>query len=327
MVDQAIARGHAVTIFTRGKSAAALPLAVERLIGDRDGHLEALRNRSWDVVIDNSGYIPEQVQASAELLKNSVGHYVFTSATDAYRDYYARNIDESYPRATLPAGIAHDRDRYYGPLKALCEEHVARIYPNQHTIIRCGWIVGHGNYRLDYWVMRIRRGKEMLAPGTPDDPIQFIDVRDLAQWYISMAESQRGGPYNAVGPSMTWGQVFHVIQSVTRTTPTLTWVNADYLKANKVMPYFDLPMWWPPRNDYHIDSMPAGLDGGVGAFTINESKAQAAGLRHQPLPEIVTDTLHWYVSEYSDWQDGKHGGLTFAREQELLAAWKAESKT
>ena len=327
MVRGALNHGHRVTLFTRGRSGADLFPEAERLIGDRAGQLESLHGNTWDVVIDNSGFLPEHVQASAELLKDSVGHYLFTSATDVYRDYHTRNIDESYPLATLPVGAPHDVSRYYGPLKALCERVVTRIYPNNCTIVRPGWIVGPGDgHRLEYWIYRMKRGGEFLAPESADDPLQFIYVRDLAQWVISMAESQKGGPYNAVGPSTTWGRFFQAIQSVTETTSTPTWVDATFLKENKVVPYFDLPMWWPPRNDYHVGPIPAGVDGGIGAFAINENKARNAGLTHRPLSEMLNDTFQSYKSECGDWQDGKCGGLTAARERELLTGWWAKHR-
>jgi 2'-hydroxyisoflavone reductase len=320
MVRQALDHGHTVTLFSRGRSGTNLFPGVERLIGDRNGQLDALRGKSWDVVIDNSGYVPAHVKASAELLQGSVGHYFFTSTLDAYRDYHTPNTDESYPLAVLPAGAPHNPGRYYGPLKAICEEEVARVYPSRHTIIRPGWIVGPGdnNHLFTYWVIRLDRGGRVLAPGTPNDPVQVIDARDLAQWVIQMVESRQGGRYNTVGPEMTWAELLYGIKGVTATQSTFVWANADFLKANKVRPYFDLPLWWPPRNDYNDGTLPSGLDGGIGAFNIKGDKARAAGLVHRPLAEIARDTLVWYRKEIGEWPDGKRPGLTIAKEQELL---------
>jgi 2'-hydroxyisoflavone reductase len=324
MVRRALERGHRVSLFTRGRHGTDLFPEAEKLVGDRNGRLEALRGKRWDVVIDNSGYTPENVQASADLLKNAVGHYLFTSTVDAYRDYHTANIDESYPLATLPAGAPHDPSKYYGPLKAMCEEVVARAYPDRHTIVRPGWIVGPGdnNHLFTYWAVRIDRGGEILAPGTPNDPTQVIDARDLAAWVIRMVETPVGGRYSAVGPVIDFGQLLYGIKAVTTTESTFTWADADFLRRNKVRPYFDLPLWWPPRNDYGDPSMPSGLDGGIGALNLNGAKARAAGLTHRPLAEIARDTLSWYRTEYPDWPDGKRPGLTVARERELLAALK-----
>lgn len=326
MVRQALDGGHRVTLFTRGRSGAALFPEAERLIGDRHGQLDALKGKSWDVVIDNSGYVPADVKASAELLRGSVGHYLFTSTIDAYRDYHTANIDESYPLATLPPGTPHDPGKYYGPLKALCEEAVAETFPDHCTIIRPGWIVGPGdnNHLFTYWAVRMDRGGDVLAPGTPDDPVQAIDARDLAAWVIHMVEAGRAGRYSAVGPIMTFAEMLYGIKAVTTTASSLTWVGADFLRSHKVVPYFDLPLWWPPRNDYRDPGMPSGLDGGIGAFNLNGAKARAAGLTHRPFADVARDTLKWYRATYPDWPDGRRPGLTIAREAELLAGWRAK---
>jgi 2'-hydroxyisoflavone reductase len=328
MVRRAMERGHRISLFTRGRSGTDLFPEAEHLIGDRNGKLDALKGKAWDVVIDNSGYTPENVRASAELLKGSVPHYFFTSTLDAYRDYHTANIDETYPLATLPAGAPHNPGKYYGPLKAMCEETVASVYPNAHTIIRPGWIVGPGdnNHLFTYWAVRADRGGEILAPGSPSDPAQVIDARDLAAFVIDLVESRRGGRYNTVGPVIDFGQLLYGIKSVTATPSRFTWVDSDFLRAHKVVPYFDVPLWWPPRNDYNDGNVPSGLDGGVGALNVNGDKARAAGLKHRPLADIARDTLAWYRSQYPDWPDGKRPGLTAARETELLAAWHASGK-
>lgn len=324
MVRSALERGHSVTLFTRGRSGTELFPGVERLVGDRNGQLDALKGRTWDVVIDNSGYVPAHVRASAELLRGSVGHYFYTSTIDAYRDFHTANFDESYPLATLPAGTPHDPQKYYGPLKALCEAAVVDVFPERHTIVRPGWVAGPGdnNHLFTYWAMRMERGGDVLAPGTPDDPVQTIDARDLGAWVITMVEGQRGGRYHAVGPVMTFAEMLYGIKAVTTSSSTLTWVGADYLREQKVRPYFGMPLWWPPRNDYDVPGMPSGLGGGVGAFTINGAKARAAGLTHRPLADLARDTLAWYHSAFPDWPEGRRPGLTAARERELLAGWR-----
>lgn len=325
MVRRVMERGHQVTLFTRGRRGTELFPQAERLIGDRAGQLDALKGKTWDVVIDNSGYVPAHVRASAELLRGSVGHYFYTSTIDAYRDFHTSGIDETYPLATLPAGTPHDPQRFYGPLKALCEAAVVDVFPTDHTIVRPGWIVGPGdtNHLLTYWIMRVHRGGDILAPGTPEDPVQAIDARDLAAWVGTMVESRRGGRYNAVGPVMSFAEMLYGIKAVTTTASTFTWVGADFLRARKVRPYFDLPLWWPPRNDYRDPGMPAGLDGGIGAFTLNGARARAAGLTHRPLADIAGDTLRWYTETFPDWPEAQRPGITAARERELLAGWRS----
>ncbi|MBC7897050.1 MAG: NAD-dependent epimerase/dehydratase family protein [Cytophagaceae bacterium] len=325
MVRTALDRGHKITLFTRGRQGTELFPEAERLVGDRDGKLDALKGKSWDVVIDNSGYVPSHVQQSAELLKGSVGHYFYTSTIDAYRDFHTAGITESYPLATLPPGTPHDPQNYYGPLKALCEAEVVKAYPSNHTIVRPGWVSGPGdnNHLFTYWVLRVERGGEILAPGTPNDPFQTIDARDLGAFVIASIEERRLGAFNAVGPVITFGEMLNGVKSVMTTPSTFTWVDADFLRAEKVRPYFGMPLWWPPRNDYQDPGMRGGLNGGIGAFNLDGAKARAAGLKHRPLTDMARDTLTWYRGAFSDWPEQRRPGLSAVREQELLAKWRS----
>lgn len=325
MVREALAKGHRITLFTRGRQGTELFPDAERLIGDRDGKLDSLKGKTWDVVIDNSGYVPAHVQQSAELLRGSVGHYFYTSTIDAYRDFHTVGITESYPLATLPAGTPHDPQRFYGPLKALCEEEVVKVYPSNHTIVRPAWVAGPGdnNHLFTYWVMRMDRGGDVLAPGTPDDPVQYIDARDLASFVISSVERKLVGRFTAVGPVMTFEEMLFGVKAVTTSASKLTWVDADFLRAEKVRPYFGMPLWWPPRNDYQDPGMRGGLNGGVGAFTIDGSKARANGMTHRPLADTARDTLAWYKGAFPDWPERGRPGPTATREQELLAKYRS----
>ena len=320
MVQRAIDRGHQVTLFSRGRHGTELFPGVERLIGDRNGQLDALKGKRWDVVIDNSGYTADNVKASGELLAGNVSHYLFTSTLDAYRDYFTAGIDESFPLATLPAGAPQDPGKYYGPLKAMSEREVARIYPNHHTIIRPGWIVGPGDnaHLFTYWVLRVRRGGDILTPGSPDDPMQVIDARDLAAFVIHAAEERLPGAYNAVGPQSNWAEMLHGIKASTSATSRFHWADADFLKANGVKPFFGMPLWWPSRNDYDPGPMPSGLTGGIGIFRVKGDKALAAGMTHRPLADLVRDTADWYAKEFKDWPETGRPGPTPAREAELI---------
>ena len=145
MVRRAIEQGYHITLFTRGRAGLELFPDAERLTGDRASDLSALKGKTWDVVIDNSGYVPADVRASATLLRDSVGHYVYTSTIDAYRDFREPNITEDYPLARLPEGAPHNPGRYYGALKALCEAEARAAFPGRCTIIRPGWVVGPGD--------------------------------------------------------------------------------------------------------------------------------------------------------------------------------------
>ena len=169
MVQRALDRGHEVTLFNRGRTNTHLFPEVEKLVGDRNGQLDALAGRTWDVVIDNSGYFPAHVRASAEALRDSVDHYLFTSTIDAYRDFNVVGLDESYPLHPADLDRPQNPSQCYGPLKADCERIVREIYPANSTQVRPGWIAGPGdnNHLLTYWVVRIDRGGEVLAPGVP----------------------------------------------------------------------------------------------------------------------------------------------------------------
>ena len=192
--------GHTVTLFNRGRTNPHLFPGVEKLVGDRDGDLDALRGREWDAVLDNSGFEPLIVRDSAQLLSGSVGQYLFVSTQSVYAERSIIDQDES--GAVGRPGIPEDQWEGYGPLKALCEREVQRALPGGSTIVRPPVIVGPGDAsdRFTYWVDRVHRGGEVLAPGAPADPTQFIDVRDLTQWMVRCLENGVTGVYNATGP-------------------------------------------------------------------------------------------------------------------------------
>jgi 2'-hydroxyisoflavone reductase len=324
MVQRALDRGHSVTLFNRGRSNTHLFPEVERLVGDRNGQLDALVGRTWDVVIDNSGYYPSHVRQSAELLAGSVEHYLFTSTVDAYRDYRVAGIDESYPLGRRPAGAPENPQQYYGPLKAECEDVVTEVFPDNSTRVRPGWIAGPGdnNHLFTYWVMRVARGGEVLATGEPSDPMQITDVRDLANWYIHILENRITGPFNAVGPVITMGGMLERIRTTLGSEAEFTWVDADFLLERDVHAWTDIPIWWPPRNDWGERSF-GGNYGGVGALALDGSAAWAQGMEQTPLEGTTRDTHDWYVREIGDWPEDQRPGFTQAREAELLAEWHA----
>src|SRR6266705_643134 len=215
-VRYALSRGHKVTTFNRGKThPGELPNQVEQLIGDRNGKLDALKNRQWDVVIDNPTTLPAWVRDAAQILKGNVDRYVFISTISVYGEVKT-GPDENAPtekyegadpyKETLEAMKASGY-KTYGPLKALSETEAEKWFPGKTLIIRPGLIVGPRDEtdRFSYWPVRIDRAGEVLAPGSPDDPVQFIDARDLAEWTISMVENGETGTYNATGPAKPIG--------------------------------------------------------------------------------------------------------------------------
>ena len=313
LVDAALARGHAVTTFTRGQHSAELPPAVERLRGDRDGDLAALRGRRWDAAIDTSGFLPRVVGASAELLADTVGHYTFISSVSAYRDFSAPGMDERAPVATLEdPHVEEVTGDTYGALKALCEQTAEAALAGRVLVVRPGLIVGpyDPTDRFTYWPHRVARGGEVLAPGRPDRPVQFIDARDLANWIIRMAEAGRVGTYNATGPAapLAMGRLLEECRAASGGDATFTWVGDEFLLAQEVGVWMDLPLWIPESAADH-----------AGFLAVSCGRAIAAGLTFRPLRETVRDTLAWDAARPAD-HDWK-AGLRPEREAELLAAW------
>ncbi|MDB4889528.1 MAG: 2-hydroxyisoflavone reductase, partial [Gemmatimonadetes bacterium] len=201
LVRHAIARGHSVTIFTRGRRDADIPDSVIRLTGDRNGDLKSLEGKKWDAVVDDSATNPVWVAATTALLKNSVDRYLFTSSTGVFYPYLSRGLDENGP-IKLEADDPKDGSATFGVAKAKCEREVMNAFGNRGVVVRPTYIVGPGDTsdRFPYWPQRLAKGGEVLAPGKRDDPVQFIDVRDLAEFYVTLLENGKTGAYNAVGP-------------------------------------------------------------------------------------------------------------------------------
>jgi 2'-hydroxyisoflavone reductase len=318
-VHCALSRGHKVTTFNRGKThPGELPGEVEQLIGDRNGQLDALKNRQWDVVIDNPTTLPAWVRDAAQILKGNVDRYVFISTISVYAET-SKGVDETAPLAkydgadpfkeTLEAMRASGF-KTYGPLKALSEQETEKWFPGKTLIIRPGLIVGPRDEtdRFTYWPVRINRGGDVLAPGMPSDPVQFIDARDLAEWTIRMVENREIGTYNATGPAKALGisDMLDGIRSALNVNAKFAWVPADFLKQQKVEAWSDLPVW-------------TGEESGMARTSI--SRALAKRLTFRPLADTARDTLAWFQSQPLDRQAKMKAGLSPEREAEVLAAW------
>ncbi len=326
-VAYALARGHQVTLFNRGKSPHAWPGQVEELIGDRNtGDLKALEARGWDVCIDNPTTLPFWVRDAGRVLGGKVGQYIFISTISVYASN-ARQADETDalqayagkdPMAETAETVRASDRGLYGPLKAVSEQEAQRQFPGATTIIRPGLIVGPGDDtdRFTYWPVRMARGGEVLAPGDGADPVQFIDARDLAEWTIRMAETRTLGVFNATGPDhqQTMRGMLAGIGPAVGGDDRLTWVPTAFLEAQKVSPWSDLPVWIPGQGDT------------AGFARRNIGKALAAGLTFRPLPTTAADTLTWFRTQPADRQAKLKAGLDPAREAALLAAWKASAK-
>ena len=310
------ARGHELTLFNRGKTRPGLFPNVETLHGDRDPKigegLNALANRRWDVAIDNSGYFPRQVSASAKLLAANVKQYIFISSISVYADNSAEGQDETARVATTPdPSVEKITEQTYGPLKALCEKAAEESFPGRTTIVRPGYIVGPDDPsgRFTYWPVRMDRGGEVLAPGAPDDPVQFIDVRDLGAWLITLAEVGTTGVFNATGPKsrLKWGDLLQSCRKAATAESTLTWVPGDWV-AKQGEDVF--PIWAPYQGDTR----------GFHSWSIQ--RAVKAGIVFRPHAQTVADTLRWYKSQS---ERTKLAGPAAEKEAEMLAAWKRDS--
>jgi 2'-hydroxyisoflavone reductase len=328
-VKYALARGHKVTVFNRGKThPGELPEGVEQLIGDRNGQLDALKGRKWDVVIDNPTMLPKWVRDAAEILKGNVDRYVFISTISVYANNTKPGMDETAPLAKYDGADAMKETRdtviaskftLYGPLKTLSEKEVEKWFPGKSLIIRPGLIVGPGDQtdRFTYWPVRIDHGGEVLAPGDPSDPVQFIDARDLAEWTIRMVEQGTTGIYNATGPAtpLTVGGMLEGIKNALGSKAKFTWIPADFLEKSKVEPWSDMPVWVPP----------AGEDGGLGQISIR--RALEKGLTFRPLAVTARDTLAWFKSLSKERQQKLLAGIPPEREAEVLLAWHKQANS
>jgi 2'-hydroxyisoflavone reductase len=319
-VRYALDRGHKVTTFNRGKThPGELPAEVEQLIGDRNGKLDALKNRQWDVVIDNPTTLPAWVRDAAQILKGNVERYVFISTISVYAGYPAAGVDENSSLLKYDGPDAYKETleamraggfKTYGPLKVLSEKEAEKSFPGKTLIIRPGLIVGPRDEtdRFTYWPVRIDRGGEVLAPGNPDDPVQFIDARDLAEWTIRMAENRETGIYNATGPAKPLGVrgMLDQIKDAEKSNATFTFVPLDFLKQKDIAAWSEMPVW-------------AGDELGLSRTKIE--KALAKGLTFRSLGGTARDTLAWFKSLPKDRQSKLRAGLTPEREAEVLTTW------
>jgi 2'-hydroxyisoflavone reductase len=319
-VTAARARDHQVTLFNRGR----YPISpdVETIRGDRYTDLDKLRGRRWDAVIDTCGMLPRAVSAAAEALSHSVDRYVFISTQNVYADVSV-SVDEAAPLKTLTneeiaEAYAIDTSgepsygKLYGGLKAMCEQAVAAVMPDRTLIIRPGLIVGPYDYtdRFTYWVARVARGGEVLAPGRPDRPVQFIDVRDLAEWLLTMIERGERGIYNANGRpnTLTMKDVLDECKAVSNNDASFTWASEDFLLQEQVAAWSELPLWLP-ESAPHLK----------GFMFINTEKAVGAGLNFRSLRDTIRDTLRWCQSEGA--YEKLKAGLNPDKEQALLRKW------
>src|ERR1700733_10364820 len=287
VVDCAQARDHELTLFNRGRTDPSPIAGVEQIHGDREQDLALLAGRSWDAVIDTSGYWPRVVRASAEMLAGNVDRYVFVSSISAYGSFPEPGLDEDAPTASDPPPDASDVMEHYAELKAACERVVASVLPGRALVIRPGLIVGplDPTDRFTYWVRRLAEGGRVLAPDAPDQPVQLIDARDLADWTVRMAEEGASGVYNATGPAepLTFGPLLERAAAAVGGRSELVWIDEGRLAEAGGEPGDELPVWLDlPRNGEFR-----------GLCAVDVRRAVGAGLEFRALEDTVTDTLAW----------------------------------
>jgi len=328
-VEYAIARGHRVTLFNRNTTRPDFfkGRVAEELVGDLNTDTSALAGKKFDVVIDNPTTLPAWVRNAAKYLAGNTKHYMFISTTSVYSDQSIVGLDEHSPTTPMPPDLdpftldPANASRYYGALKTRAEQEVEKHYPGINTVIRPCLIVGplDRTDRFTYWPARIDKGGEVLAPDKPDDPCQFIDSRDLAEWMIRMAEAREFGLYNAIGPDkpLTIAEMLYGVKAITTAGAQFTWVPWEFLQTQNVRPWRNMPVWQPPYGRT------------AGYQRRNSAKSIGKGLTFRPLAVTARDTLDWHRTRPQQEQDatlnGAINGLAMTREAEVLAAWKAKN--
>jgi 2'-hydroxyisoflavone reductase len=319
LAEAALAQGHEITLFNRGKTNPHLFPAIEKICGDRDGVLDALKGRYWDAAIDTCGYVSAQVRATTGLLADSVGHYTFISSISVYRDFRETGLDESAPTAILPSGPSNGEinGEHYGANKALCERTAERAMPGRVLIIRPGIIAGPHDPtdRFTHWARRTALGGEVLCPGSAETPVQIIDARDLSEWIIRMVGNRQVGCFNAAGPAfvLTFQQMLEQCRIASGSNTSFIWVGEKFLLDRKVDCSNALPFWIPKKEKTF-----------AGFFSIDCKRALTAGLTFRPLTETAREAL---AAAHESTNGANHSvGLKANAEAALLKAWKAKAR-
>jgi 2'-hydroxyisoflavone reductase len=306
LIDEALAAGHEITTFNRGKTNPKLYPAIEKLHGDRDGQLDALKGRTWDAVVDTSGYLPRVVHRSAELLCDAVGTYTSISSIPVLEPPWA-NANDSGARQTLDDETVEEiTPEAYGALKALCEDRVQEIYGDRALIIRPGMIVGayDDTYRFPYWVRRVAQGGDVLYPA--GHTVQLIDVVDHARFVLHLLETGQLGVFHVTSPhrELTFLGTLGTIKEVSGSDATFVGVDDAFLTEHEVTPWSEFPFWVPGDADWS---------------QVNTDRARAAGLTFRPLRETVRDTFDW-LNDHEP-PSPFPAGMSREREAALLQAY------
>ena len=322
MTALALERGHTITFFNRGKTKTDRYPEIERIKGDRNGEIDGLKDREWDAVIDNSGYVPRHVRLTAEMLAPKVKQYVFVSSISVYPNFAEPRDEKSAVGKLADETVEKVDGETYGPLKALSEQAAEKAMPGRTTIIRPGLIVGPDDNtdRFTYWPARAARGGEFIAPGSPADPFQVIDVRDLAAFTLNAVENNVPGVYNLVSDpnDFKFGELTNAcIASAKKRAkpadaPRAVYLPAAFLEEQKVEPWSEMPVWLPAKGD---EAAFAGT---------SNAAARAKGLTITPIAKTVDDTLAWHLTRPAEEREKLKSGIAADKEATVLAAWEAK---
>ena len=321
LIKHAMDRGHSISIFNRGKTKPTVHKAmfdkVEQLIGDRNDNLEALKGRQWDAVIDNYAVYPRWVRQATDILKGNVDTYLFTSTLSVHESFSKRGLNEDDPVGTTDTPDLEDMS-LYGPLKALSEQVARDAFKERAIIVRPHLIVGPGDTtdRFTYWAARVKKGGEILAPGSLSRPVQYIDARDLSKFMIHLIENRTVGTFSGVGPlaELSMAELLYGMRAVVSNDISFTWVDQQFLIDNKVNPWMEMTTWMAEGGEFD----------GFGSFS--NSKSVKAGLTYRPLAETVKDTLTWWEALSKERKASPNAGLDSKKERQVLNAWNSKRK-
>lgn len=319
MVRALLNAGHEITLFNRGKTNAHLFPGLARITGDRlTNDIKQLSGQDWDLIVDSSCYIPRAVDMLMDAVNTeNVKQYVFISTISVYASFSQAGITEESPLARMDEDPdSEDVDKWYGALKSRCEEQAEKAMPGRVTKVRCGLIIGPGDKtdRFTYWPVRAAQSDELLAPGSGEDPLQTIDVRDLADWVVHCIDQKLVGPFNSTNPAglYTFRDVLHMCRDELNPDLELTWIPEDFLKTQNLDDSGGLPLWVGSNADY------------AGIWKVNAGLAASKGLKARPLTESIRDTWAWWLTLPGERTAKLNTGLTLERQAEILAAWHAE---
>lgn len=312
LVEAALARGHRVTLFNRGKTNPGLFPRVVRRQGNRNEGFAPLQGMAFDAIIDTCGYFPRQLEIAVDELGASSPCYLFVSTCSVYRDHDLESVDEDSPLQELAdPDVQEITGETYGGLKALCERRLQAAWPGRLQIVRPGLIVGpwDPSGRFSYWLRRMHEGGDVLAPGRPERPVQFIDVRDLASLCLDLCAAGTSGVFNAVGPAdpLGFGEFLKHCADIAGVPSRCHWADDALLEEALVTPFHELPLWVPASHR--------------GFFRVSCARALAAGLVHRPVTETVRDTLAWSLERsptFDRGADPQRPGMSPERERHLL---------